>query len=165
LSDIAKNNEILKWSGHLKMKLHGQSYSATGYLTASMDSDERFIYSGCWSSNIGLIPLTGPAARIFWHTLQGPEVKPVDLYFNVLAIDSRATSFQRMIKKKINAVVGLRLKPASRRELMIIYIHWNESRKRMLACVAELKNYLVREMQVCNHGDVVTVETDGWSSD
>lgn len=58
-------------------------------------------HSGCWSSNIGLIPLTGPAARIFWRTLQGPEVKPVNLYFNVLTIDSRATTFQKMIKKKI----------------------------------------------------------------
>lgn len=31
---------------------------------------------------------------------------------------------------------------------MILYIHWSEPHKRMIACVAELRNYLVREMQV-----------------
>lgn len=48
-----------------------------------------------------------------------------------------------------NAAVGLRLKPSSRRELMILYLYWSEQKKRMMACVAELRNYLVREMQVC----------------
>ncbi len=31
---------------------------------------------------------------------------------------------------------------------MIMYIHWSESQKRLVAYVAELRNYLVREMQV-----------------
>lgn len=147
LESISKANEIIKWCGHLKMKTHGQNYSATGYLTASLDSEERFIHSGCWSSNINLIPLMGPASKIFWRTLQGPEVKPVELYFDIYNCDSKSTNFQKMLKKKINAVVGLRLKPSSRRELMILYIHWSEPHKRLIACVAELRNYLVREMQ------------------
>ena len=46
-------------------------------------------------------------------------------------------------------MTGLRPKPSSgRRELTILYIYWSESEKRMKACVAELKNYLVKEMQV-----------------
>ena len=32
---------------------------------------------------------------------------------------------------------------------MILYLYWSEQKKRMMACVAELRNYLVREMQVC----------------
>lgn len=51
-----------------------------------------------------------------------------------------------------SAAVGLRLKPSSRRELMILYLYWSEQKKRMMACVAELRNYLVREMQVCLNG-------------
>ena len=31
---------------------------------------------------------------------------------------------------------------------MIMYIHWSDSQKRLIAYVAELRNYLVREMQV-----------------
>lgn len=31
-----------------------------------------------------------------------------------------------------------------------MYIHWSEQQKRLVAYVAELRNYLVREMQVIN---------------
>lgn len=44
--------------------------------------------------------------------------------------------------------MGLRLKPSNRRELMIVFLQWNEQEKRIKACVAELRNYLVKEMQV-----------------
>ncbi len=111
----------------------------------------------------------GTASKLFWKTLQGPEVKPVELYFGILNSDSKSNNFQKMLKKKVvsvvpgwlrlgtvqllslvpqNAVIGLRLKPSSRRELMIMYIHWSDSQKRLIAYVAELRNYLVREMQV-----------------
>ena len=56
--------------------------------------------SACWSSNLSLIPLTGPASRIFWRTLEGPEVKPVTLNFSVVMSDPRAVNFQKMMKKK-----------------------------------------------------------------
>ena len=56
--------------------------------------------SACWSSNLSLIPLTGPASRIFWRTLEGPEVKPVTLNFSVVMSDPRAVNFQKNMKKK-----------------------------------------------------------------
>ena len=43
----------------------------------------------------------GPASKIFWRTLQGPEVKPVELYFDIYNCDSKSTNFQKMLKKKI----------------------------------------------------------------
>ena len=54
-----------------------------------------------------------------------------------------------------NAAVGLRLKPGNRREsreLTIMYLHWSEPRKRVVASIANLKNHLVRQIQVlCRH--------------
>ena len=47
-------------------------------------------------------------------------------------------------------MTGLKPKITSgRRELTILYIYWSDTEKRMKACVAELQNYLVKEMQVC----------------
>ena len=60
-----------------------------------------FSYSGCWSSNINLIPLMGAASKLFWKTLKGPEVKPVELYFGILNVDSKSSNFQKMLKKKV----------------------------------------------------------------
>ena len=48
-----------------------------------------------------------------------------------------------------NAVVCLRLKPVqSHHGFTIIYFHWNDQRKRLMACVAELKSHLIRQLQV-----------------
>ena len=48
-----------------------------------------------------------------------------------------------------SAVVGLNLKAGPNRpDLMIIYLHWNEQKRKILACVAELKSHLVRQIQV-----------------
>ena len=62
-------------------------------------------YSGCWSSSINLIPLMGAASKLFWKTLQGPEVKPVELYFGILSSDSKSNNFQKMLKKKVVSTV------------------------------------------------------------
>ena len=48
-----------------------------------------------------------------------------------------------------SAVVGLNLKAGPNRpDLTIIYLHWNEQKRKILACVAELKSHLVRQIQV-----------------
>ena len=47
----------------------------------------------------------GTASKLFWKTLQGPEVKPVELYFGILNSDSKSNNFQKMLKKKVVSVV------------------------------------------------------------
>ena len=48
-----------------------------------------------------------------------------------------------------SAVVGLNLKAGPNRpDLTIIYLHWSEQKRKILACVAELKSHLVRQIQV-----------------
>lgn len=43
----------------------------------------------------------GAASKLFWKTLQGPEVKPVELYFGILNLDSKSNNFQKLLKKKV----------------------------------------------------------------
>ncbi len=43
----------------------------------------------------------GAASKLFWKTLKGPEVKPVELYFGILNVDSKSSNFQKMLKKKV----------------------------------------------------------------
>lgn len=51
-----------------------------------------------------------------------------------------------------SAVVGLHLKSGnSRTDLTIIYFYWNEHKRRLMACVAELKSHLVKQIQVMVH--------------
>ena len=46
-------------------------------------------------------------------------------------------------------MVGLNLKAGPNRpDLTIIYLHWSEQKRKILACVAELKSHLVRQIQV-----------------
>ena len=48
-----------------------------------------------------------------------------------------------------SAVVGLNLKAGPNRpDLTIIYLHWSEQKRKISACVAELKSHLVRQIQV-----------------
>lgn len=39
----------------------------------------------------------------------------------------------------------------SRTDLTVIYLHWNEQKKKIVACVADLKAHLVKQVQVCTH--------------
>ena len=53
-----------------------------------------------------------------------------------------------------SAVLGLRLKSGrNRNDLTIIYFYWCESKKRLMACVAELKSHLVKQLQVQPEGE------------
>ena len=48
-----------------------------------------------------------------------------------------------------SAVVGLNLKAGPNRpDLTIIYLYWSEQKRKISACVAELKSHLVRQIQV-----------------
>ena len=53
-----------------------------------------------------------------------------------------------------SAVLGLHLKPGrSRNDLTIIYFYWSEPKRRLMACVAELKSHLVKQLQASACGD------------
>ena len=48
-----------------------------------------------------------------------------------------------------SAVLGLHLKTGrSLNDLTIIYFYWSEPKRKLMACVAELKSHLVKQLQV-----------------
>jgi hypothetical protein len=48
-----------------------------------------------------------------------------------------------------SAVLGLRLKSnRSLNDLTIIYFYWSDPKRRLMACVTELKSHLVKQLQV-----------------
>eukprot|EP00731_Ephydatia_muelleri_P007151 Em0003g1399a len=121
-----------------------------GYLTAKVESEESFVYTGKWFTALNVMPLTATSAKVFWKTLHHREVQPYFFSFSLLQSDTKSQAFLRMLRKKsdaTNAVVGLRLKSSSNRYLTIIYFYWNDHKKCISVCVAELESYLVKQIQ------------------
>jgi len=150
-STLFKGNEVLKWCGHLKLKINSQPLQVIGYLSVKVESEESFMFTGNWFSTLSLISLNSGEARIFWRILHSTEVQPQLFNFTVHSNDAKSISFLKMLRRKtenLNAVVCLRLKPVqSHHGFTIIYFHWNDQRKRLMACVAELKSHLIRQLQ------------------
>jgi hypothetical protein len=101
-----KGGEVLKWVGHLKLKLNGQATQVTGYLTAPVDSEESYLSTGLWCNTISLITLNSLASHIFSRMLQSSEVQPVQLNFALLTSDAKSVAFQKIFRRKPDICVS-----------------------------------------------------------
>ncbi|CAI8012383.1 TNF receptor-associated factor 6, partial [Geodia barretti] len=106
-SAIDKACEVLKWVGHLKLKLNGQVCQLTGYLTAPSDSEQSQLATSCWCSSITFITLNSLASQIFSRMLTSSEVQPVLLNFSLLTSDPKSLAFQKIFRKKPEICVSI----------------------------------------------------------
>jgi len=95
--------------------------------------------------------LNAGASQVFQEALRAPEVTTLQFFLQFLVKD-KSHIFVNLLKGKSGdqaAAVGLHLKAtATRQDLTVMYFSWSETRKRVMATVADFNCHTVRHIHV-----------------